>query len=155
MSKKVWLQTTVAMFLVIRVVLFEKYEQTIKYLWWILTFTVALIFYWLDYRVTVAVVLIGFLSSSFIQKMMQSLKPLLLKSGDRVEYVKPDAELQEQFQQAGLISVIPKKEVLKRKLFDSEQIDEYDRFYLLAGKKKTFVIPYEWIIGIEISELPL
>ncbi|MEA3373357.1 MAG: hypothetical protein U9Q62_06660 [Campylobacterota bacterium] len=155
MNKRAWLQTVAALFLVMRVVLFERFEQVVLYGWWLLIATGALIFYWLDYRVAVGVVVFGFLASSSAQKAMHSLKPVLLRSGDRIEYVLPDAELQEQFQQAVLISAIAKEEVAKRGLFDTEQIDEYLRFYLISSGKRTMAIPYEWIMGIEINDLPL
>lgn len=155
MRKLVWLQTLFSLLLVMRVLLFEKYEEVVLYTWWLVVVIAAVIFYWLDYRVALGVIVFGFLAASWFRKSMQSLKPRLLRSGDRIEYVFPDAELSEQFRQAVMISPMPKEEVARRSLFDAGQIDEYSRFYLISAGKKNRVIPYEWIMGIEIGELPL
>lgn len=155
MNKPAWLQTLASLILVIRVLLFEKYEQVVRYGWWLCITVTALIFYWFDYRVAIGVVIFGLLVSSLFQNAMQSLKPALLRSGDRIEYVSPEAEIREQFKQAVMIGPIAREEVAKRGLFDTVQIDEYATYYLISTGKKSRAIPYEWIMGIEISELSL
>ena len=155
MNKPAWLQTMASLLLVMRVLLFEKYEQVMRYGWWLFIAVLALIFYWLDYRVAIGMVVLGVFMSALFQKAMQPLKSALLRCGDRVEYVTPDAELQEQFKQAVMIGPIAKEEVARRSLFKPEQIGEYEKFYLITAGKKSVAVPYEWIMGIEIGELPL
>lgn len=148
----VWLQTLKSLVFVMRVLFFEKFEMVILIGWWLLISTAGVIFFWLDYRVSIGVMVTGLLIWSFAKEWFMNLKPHLIRRGDTIEFADPNAELSEQFKKAVMISPIAVDVVVKRQLFDSEQAKEYERFFLVTSSQKTLAIPYEWIIGIDFDE---
>ena len=153
MHKMAWWQTVRSLLLVGRVIVFEKYTLSVALFWWIFIGVSVLIFYWLDYRVAVGIALLGLIFSGLFQGYMVNLKHLLLRNGDRIEYALPDqGEMMQQFKTARLLRQMHVEDVAKRSLFDAEHLGFYTRFYLIDTGRKNIVIPYEWIMGIELEE---
>ncbi len=91
------------------------------------------------------------LRAVFFEKLSSSLlKRKLLRKGDAIEFVQDNSESDLQtYQRATLIEKLPIASVEKSSLFDKELIQYFDHFYLIKVKKKTLIIPFEWIIAIE------
>jgi hypothetical protein len=155
MNSLLWLQMISALFKVFRIFLFEKFTLVMSITWWLIMLAAAVIFYWFDYRIAIFVVTTGILGHFWYRGWVQQFKPLLIKTGDLVEYAEPSASFDAAFSRGVVMSTIPHDEVLRRKLFDAEQVMEYERFYLVSTGKKSKAIPYEWIMQIEVEELPL
>lgn len=138
-----------------RVVLFERFDEVIGFSWWLFVGSAALIFFWLDYRVALGIMVMGMLFRQLVSRVLQPMRVKLLRSGDSIEFVQSDHELSEQFAKGILIGPIKADEAVKRKLFDGEHSEIYRAFFMVSTGKKNRVIPYEWIMGIELNELPL
>ncbi len=155
MSKWLWLQTIAALVKVFRIFLFEKLDLVVLIIWWLLALALTLIMYWLDYRVAIGVLIVAFAGFPYARSVIRRLKPLLIRSGDLIEYAQPSDTLDNPFKTGIVVSAIPKEEVLKRRLFDVSMIEDYARFYLVMEQQKSKAIPYEWIVTIEVQELPI
>ena len=155
MNSLLWLQMMSALFKVFRIFLFEKYTLVMSMIWWFITAAAVLILYWFDGRVAAFLLIAGLLGYFWYRGWVQQFKPLLIKAGDLVEYAVPSASFDEAFSRGVVMSAIPHDEVLRRKLFDAEQVMEYECFFLVSTGKKSKAVPYEWIMQIEVEELPL
>ena len=91
------------------------------------------------------------LRSVFFEKLNSpSLRRKLLRLGDSIEFVKDSDEADFQtYVRATIIEKLPIASVKKSSLFNQELIDYYEHYYLIKIKKKTLIIPFEWIIAIE------
>lgn len=87
-------------------------------------------------------------------KLMEPLKAHLIRIGDHVEFAQDEQEgYVQKFESAMVLQKMRGEDVALSGLFDKDLIDLYHHFYLMKQEKKNIVIPYEWILSLEIVEL--
>jgi hypothetical protein len=86
---------------------------------------------------------------------MEPSKSKLIRVGDSVEFAEDqeDSYIQK-FNSAKILQKMRGEDVLKTGLFSEELIPLYSHFYLVELDDKNAVIPYEWILSIDLVELP-
>ena len=85
---------------------------------------------------------------------MEPFKALLIRKGDRVEFAKDQQEgYVQKFESAKVLRKMRGEDVALSGLFDKELIALYSHFYLMEQEDKNIVVPYEWILSLEIEEL--
>ena len=91
------------------------------------------------------------LRAVFFEKLKSPvLKRMLLRLGDSIEFVQDSEEADFQtYERATIIEKLPIASVKKSSLFNKELIEYFEHYYLIKVKKKTLIIPFEWIIAIE------
>ena len=154
MDKKLfWLYLT-SMWLSIRLIMFEKYPLLLKILWWTPLLFLALLAHFILPWSELAILLFGFLVQGKFYKMMEPLKALLIRKGDRVEFAQDQQEgYVQKFESAKVLRKMRGEDVALSGLFDKALITLYSHFYLMEQEDKNIVVPYEWILAIEIEEL--
>ena len=140
----------------IRLIMFEKYSLLIKSLWWTLVFSVALIAHFILPWSELAVVLLALLVQKRFYRVMEPLKAYLIRRGDRVEFAQDEQEgYVQKFESAKMLRKMQGEDVALSGLFEKELIDLYSHFYLMEQEDKNIIVPYEWILGLEIEGLEI
>ena len=138
----------------IRLVMFEKYSFILMVLWWLLTFIVAFVMRSLYPGAGLVVVGLAFFAQKYVYRYMERFKSLLIHTGDYVEFVE---ELQEsyvqQFKTAKVLRKMRGEDVAKTGLFDETLIPMYRHFYLVEMKDENVIVPYEWILSLDMEGL--
>ena len=138
----------------IRLIMFEKYALVSKVLWWMPLLSIALAAHFIFAWSEVGVVMIGFLLQNKFYKLMEPMKAYLICKGDRVEFANDQQEgYVQKFESAKVLRKMRGEDVALSGLFEKELIDLYSHFYLMEQEEKNIVVPYEWILGLEIEEL--
>ena len=140
----------------IRLIMFEKYPLVIKSLWWMVVLSVALIAHFILPWSEVVVVLVGLLSQKSFYRVMEPLKAHLIRKGDRVEFANDQQEgYVQKFESAKVLRKMRGEDVALSGLFEKDLIDLYSHFYLMEQEEKNIIVPYEWILGLEIEDLEI
>ena len=148
-----WLYLT-SMWLSIRLIMFEKYPLVLKILWWMPLLSIALIAHFIFPWSEMAVVLLGLLAQKRFYKFMEPMKAYLIYQGDRVEFANDQQDgYVQKFESAKVLRKMRGEDVALSGLFEKELIDLYSHFYLMEQEEKNIIVPYEWILGLEIEEL--
>jgi len=153
-KKLFWLYIT-SMWLSIRLVMFEKYAFILLILWWVLAFSVAFVSRALLSGSEFIVIAIAFLIQKRFYRWVEPLKSKLICIGDNVEFAEDqeDSYIQK-FESGKILRKMCGEDVVKTGLFSEELISLYSHFYLVELDDKNAVIPYEWILSIDLIELP-
>ena len=102
----------------------------------------------------VAVVLLGFFAQNKFYRVMELLKAHLICKGDRVEFANDQQEgYVQKFESAKVLRKMRGEDVALSGLFEKDLIDLYSHFYLMEQEEKNIIVPYEWILGLEIEDL--
>jgi len=142
------------MWLYIRLVLFEKYNFYITVLWWVIAFVVAFVVRGLYAGLGVVVILIAVVLQKRFVKWMQQHKARLIRKGDRVEFAQDEAEgYIQKFESGKVLEKMRGEDVLLSGLFSEELVPLYSHFYLIEMEQKNTIIPYEWILSIDVAEI--
>jgi len=142
------------MWLSIRLIIFEKYPLVMKILWWVPLLSIALIAHFILPWSEMAVVLLGLLAQNMVYKLMEPMKAYLIRKGDRVEFAQDEQDgYVQKFESAKVLRKMRGEDVALSGLFDKELIGFYSHFYLMEQEDKNIVVPYEWILGLEIEAL--
>ena len=155
MNKKLfWLYLT-SMWLSIRLVMFEKFTFILLVLWWVLAFITAFVARGLLSGSEFLLLAAAYLLQKRFYRLMGPLKAKLIRVGDSVEFAEDqeDSYIQK-FNSAKILRKMRGEDVLKTGLFSEELIPLYSHFYLVELDDKNAVIPYEWILSIDLVELP-
>jgi len=151
--KELWTYVS-SMWLYIRLVLFEKYGFFMALLFWVLTFVVAFILHGLYQGLGVVIVILAFAFQKKFYRFMETKKARLLRKGDRVEFAEGEEESYVQkFNRGKILERMRGEDVLLTTLFDAELVPFYSHFYLIEMEEKNTIIPYEWILSIDPTEL--
>ncbi len=153
-KKLFWLYLT-SMWLSIRLVMFEKFTFILTVLWWVMAFIVAFVARGLLSGSEFVVLAVAFLLQKRFYRLMQSSKSKLIRIGDRVEFAEDQENSYiQKFKSAKILRKMRGEDVLKTGLFSEELIPFYSHFYLVEMDEKNAIIPYEWILSIDLEELP-
>ena len=153
-KKLFWLYIT-SMWLSIRLVMFEKFSFILMVVWWMMAFTVAFVARGLLSGSEFILLAAAFLVQKRFYRWMEPSKSKLIRVGDSVEFAEDqeDSYIQK-FNSAKILRKMRGEDVLKTGLFSEELIPLYSHFYLVELDDKNAVIPYEWILSIDLVELP-
>ncbi len=154
-KKLFWLYMS-SMGLSIRLVLFEKYTFVLMVLWWVMAFVVAFTAH--AYWKGSGLVVIG--AAFFLQKrfyrFMEPAKARLIHIGDRVEFAEDQENSYIQvFKSAKVLRKMRGEDVAMTGLFSEELIPLFSHFYLVEMDDENTVIPYEWILSIDLDVHPI
>ena len=155
MNKKLfWLYLT-SMWLSIRLVMFEKFTFILLVLWWVMAFITAFVARGLLSGSEFLLLAAAYLLQKRFYRLMGPSKSKLIRVGDSVEFAEDqeDSYIQK-FNSAKILRKMRGEDVLKTGLFSEELIPLYSHFYLVELDDKNAVIPYEWILSIDLVELP-
>jgi hypothetical protein len=143
--------------LVFRVILFEKFSLLLSLFWCFLFLLTALLSGFAALWFFAAVLAAALLLYRPFLRYALGKKYLLIRCGDRVEYALPDEEgaQTQSFGQATVLRSLSPQNAARTELFDAEQLELYDHFFLVDAGKKNRLIPCEWIIAIETGELQI
>jgi hypothetical protein len=79
----------------------------------------------------------------------------LVRKGDLVEYMLPQgSSLLQEFKYAKVRHRLNREELTATKLFDKDEAEPYEQFFLIDTGEKNIAIPFEWIMGIEFENSP-
>lgn len=150
-----WHQLTL-LWLVFRVILFEKLPTLFAFTWWTLAFLIALMLGAFHWALFVGTLVCALLLCRFLIHRVVAKKYLLIRRGDSVEYSVPtEEEVMQRFETARVLHRMSREHVQKAGSFDADQLELYEEFFLVDTGKTNRVIPFDWIVSIETGELEL
>ena len=154
MNKKLlWLYVS-SMSRSIRLVIFEKYNFVLMLLWWLLVFVLAFITRSLYPGAGLVVVGLAFFTQKRVYRFMERYKSGLIKIGDYVEFAEDmENSYIQKFKTAKILRKMRGEDVVITGLFDEVLIPMYTHFYLVEMKDKNIIIPYEWVLSIDMEGL--
>ncbi|MGB5966108.1 MAG: hypothetical protein WBF77_07710 [Sulfurimonadaceae bacterium] len=156
MNKKLFWLYLSSMWLSIRLVLFEKYALVLTVLWWGLAFVLAFVLHGFGNGSEFIVLAIAFLVQKRFYRFMEPSKSKLIRVGDRVEFAEDQEEgYIQKFKSAKVLRKMRGEDVAMTGLFSEELIPYYSHFYLIEMDDKNAVIPYEWILSIDLDVEPI
>lgn len=153
-KKLFWLYLT-SMWLSIRLVIFEKFSFILMVIWWVLAFTMAFVSRSFLSGSEFVVLAAAFWLQKRFYRLMEPLKSKLIRVGDSVEFAEDqeDSYIQK-FESGKILRKMCGEDVALTGLFSKELIPFYSHFYLVELDDKNAIIPYEWILSIDLVELP-
>jgi len=153
-KKLFWLYIT-SMWLSIRLVIFEKFSFILMVTWWVMAFTVAFIARGLLIGSEFIVLAAAFLVQKQFYRLMEPSKSKLIRVGDSVEFADDQQESYiQKFESGKILRKMRGEDVALTGLFSEELIPFYSHFYLVEMDDKNAIVPYEWILSIDLVELP-
>ena len=153
-KKLFWLYLT-SMWLSIRLVMFEKFTFILMVLWWVMAFIVAFVARGLLSGSEFAVLAVAFLLQKRFYRLMEPSKSKLIRIGDSVEFAEDQQESYiQKFESGKILRKMRGEDVALTGLFSEELIPFYSHFYLVELDDKNVIVPYEWILSIDLVELP-
>ena len=152
-KKTFWLYVT-SMWLSLRVVVFENYTTVITYTWWLFTFIVAVAAHFIFFGSEVGVIVFALVFQKYVYVSMKKVKSKLIMRGDIVEFASDQDEgYVQHFKNAIVLRKMYAKDVKTTRLFSEALLPLYSHFYLVKLEDENAIIPYEWIVGLEIESL--
>ena len=154
MNKKLfWLYVT-SLSRSIRLVMFEKYNFMLMLFWWLFTFIIAFVTRSLYPGAGLVVVGLAFFTQKRVYRFMERFKSSLIKIGDYVEFVEDtESSYVQKFKTAKVLRKMRGEDVAITGLFDESLIPMYTHFYLVEMEDKNIIVPYEWILSIDMEGL--
>lgn len=144
------------MLLAIRVIVFEKYKRVVITIWWVTALAVGYLVnsLWCGSGFMVLAIAVA-MQRNYVRRMEQ-LKSRLIRIGDRIEFAKEEEDgYVQQFESARVLRKMRGEDVAISGFFSDEMVPFYSHFYLVEMEDKNAIIPYEWILSIELDdELP-
>ncbi len=152
-KKLFWLYLS-SMWLSIRLVLFEKYTLVLTVLWWVLAFVVAFVLHGFWSGSGFIALAVAFFLQKRFYRFMEPSKSKLIRIGDRVEFAEDqeDSYIQK-FKSAKILRKMRGEDVAMTGLFSEDLIPFYSHFYLVEMDDKNAIIPYEWILSIDLEDV--
>ncbi len=153
-KKLFWLYVT-SMWLSIRLVMFEKFSFILLVVWWVMAFIVAFVARSVLSGSEFIVLAAAFLLQKRFYRLMEPSKSKLIRIGDSVEFAEDQQESYiQKFESGKIVRKMRGVDVAKTGLFSEEMIPLYSHFYLVELEAKNVIGPYEWILSIDLIELP-
>lgn len=150
--KTVWLHLK-TLWLVLRVILFERLETAFLLVWAFVIAITAVACLWSDIPV-VTVIVAGIVLYWPLSRLARAKRHWLIRRGDRVEYSVPsDDDVIQRFETACILRPMEREYVAQTASFDVELLELYRHFYLVDTGKTNRIIPYEWIVAIDTGSL--
>ena len=152
-KKLFWLYIT-SMWLSIRLVMFEKFAFILLVVWWMMAFAVAFMARSFLSGSEFIVLAAAFLVQKRFYRLMEPSKAKLIRIGDDVEFAEDEENSYiQKFQSGKVLQKMRGEDVAKTGLFSEELIPLYSHFYLVKLKDKNVVVPYEWILSIDLVDV--
>ncbi len=143
-----------SMWLALRLVLFEKYTFVLTLFWWSLAFVAAFAVHSFGNGSEFVVLVIAFFLQKHVYRLLDPLKSKLISVGDRVEFAEDQENSYiQKFNNAKVLRKMRGEDVAKTGLFSEELIPFYSHFYLVELDDKNAIIPYEWILSIDLEDV--
>jgi len=143
-----------SMWLALRLVLFEKYTFVLMLIWWSLAFVVAFAVHGFGNGSEFIALGIAFFLQKHVYRLLDPFKARLINIGDRVEFAEDQENSYiQKFNNAKVLRKMRGEDVAKTGLFAEELIPFYSHFYLVELDDKNVIIPYEWILSIDLDEV--
>lgn len=143
-----------SMWLALRLVLFEKYTFVLTLFWWILAFIAAFAVHSFKNGSEFVVLGIAFFLQKHVYRFLAPLKSKLIYVGDRVEFAEDQENSYiQKFKSAKVLRKMRGEDVARTGLFSEELIPLYSHFYLVELEDKNAIIPYEWILSIDLEDV--
>ena len=137
------------LFMVIRVMLFEKFTEVFFFFYLITALSLSLVFSAFYWVASVVILVSALFLFTTILKNMQFLKRSLIRKNDRVEYADPTSEdTNDMFKTATVLLKMKVSEVKKTKMISADLMEGNHHFYLVQSTNKPMVIAYDWIMGL-------
>ena len=137
------------LFMVLRVMAFEKFTAVFFFFYLILVLSLAFVFSVFFWGVSAVILLLAILLFKSILSKMQFLKRALIRKNDRIEYADPTSqETNELFKTAKVLVKMKYKEAQKTSMISQELMEGNEHFYLVQEKDKPKVIAYDWIMAL-------
>ena len=153
-KKLFWLYLT-SMWLSIRLVMFEKFTFILMVLWWVLAFITAFVARGLLSGSEFLILAAAYLLQRRFYRLMEPSKSKLIRIGDSVEFAEDQQESYiQKFESGKILRKMRGEDVALTGLFSEELIPFYSHFYLVELDDKNVIVPYEWILSIDLVELP-
>ena len=141
--------------LALRTVVFAQFNLSMKVLWGVMVSILALLGYAVSVWVMISVLLLGALLYRKFFALASKGRYRLVKKNDRIEYAPADEEsMFQEFRIATVREHMRKEALAGGQLFDPDQLKYYTHFFLISDSEKSRLIPFEWIISIEVDETP-
>lgn len=154
MNKKLFWLYLGSMWLSIRLVLFEKYAFVLMVLWWLAAFILAFVLRAVWSGSEFIVLAAAYVVQKRFYKWMEPLKSTLIRIGDKVEFAEDQQNSYiQQFKSGKILRKMRGEDVAMTGLFSEELIPLYHHFYLVQMEEKNLIIPYEWILSIDMDDL--
>ncbi len=142
------------MWLSIRLVMFEKYSFILLVVWWLIAFSVAFTVRGLLSGSEFIVLALAFLVQKRFYRYMEPSKAKLIRIGDDVEFAEDEENSYiQKFQSGKVLRKMRGEDVVKTGLFSEELIPLYSHFYLVELEEKNVIVPYEWILSIDLVDM--
>jgi hypothetical protein len=141
--------------LALRVGMFEQFAFSIKLLWTAFILFLSALGYVVSLWLSALFLLFGILFYKKVYGSALRNKYRLVRKGDLVEYMLPQgSSLLQEFKYAKVRHRLNREELTATKLFDKDEAEPYEQFFLIDTGEKNIAIPFEWIMGIEFENSP-
>ncbi len=152
-----WLQSLRSVLLALRIIAFEKTDETALAIWGVMTLPLTVVFFIITTLGTALAVLGGMAVLFFPFRLwMRRNRFRLVRVADRVEFA--DAEVAEDaYRQHFLNGVVLQRmgveDVKRSGKYSEETMGGEKHFFLVRSRAGTRIIPVELIVGIELDGL--
>lgn len=155
MNKKLFLLYISSLWLAIRIVVFEKYRRVVLTVWWVTALLLGYLVNSLWCGSGFMVLAIAVTLYRQYAQFMEKFKPRLIRIGDRVEFAQEEeGGYIQKFGSARVLRRMRGEDVAISGFFSDELLPLYSHFFLVEMADQNTIIPYEWVLSIEVEELP-
>ena len=134
-------------FMALRVIWFEKFSFVYNFFYFFIGALALGITYVLDPFISLGVGIFLLLAYKRLYKKVVTLKYMLIKNGDRIEF-SPISEEEVSFKYAIVVRHLNAEAMRKTKKLANDRIEDSDHFYLVTVDKKSEFIDFDTIIAI-------
>ena len=139
------------LWLVFRLIAFERLETLVAGVWWFLILVTALV---VGGWTAAVLIVMGLLLHLPLRRFFVARRYGLILRGDRVEYAVPTEEGSVQrFETATVLRRMGHAQVEQNDAFAIAEPELYEGFFLVDDGSRNRVIPFEWVVSLETGEL--
>ena len=151
MDKRMWLWYLGALWRGIRAIMLERTRTSALVFWSALS--LGLILAALSVSAIAALIVFGGAVLFYFPFDVRARKNAwrLIRAQDRIEFATPQTEMA--FEHGNVVIRLTQDEVRRSGGFDPLLVDDFTHFCLVEQDGATSIIPFEWIIGIELEDL--
>jgi len=150
-----WLHYVHSLLLAGRIIVFEKTDTAAALVWTGVTLTVALIA--AAYSTPLGLGVAGMMGILFFgfRGWVRRQRYRLIRTADRVEYAEfgsGETDYRQRFVSGVVLQRLGRDDVKRTGGYDAQLMDESKWFFIVKSPKQTKIVPFEWIVAIEIDE---
>jgi hypothetical protein len=152
-----WLQSARSVLLALRIIAFEKTDETSLGIWTAVTLPVTVVLFATSVP-SAAFIFLGVMTAFFFvfRRGMRRSRFRLVRIADRVEYADvstTEDDYRQRFTTGVVLQRMGPEDVKRSGKFDPDTMGEAKHFYLVRSRSGTRIIPFEMIVGIELDGL--